>query len=97
MQTSQGFGNAGWSDSAAEPRPHVWAETLEASRSEVNKTRQLCPGGHGLRCDLGLQFRRALQGQAAEIAADQKVSAEGNHGNEEQREPTLRFHCGEHG
>jgi transposase len=50
--------------------PHVWAETLEASRSELNKTRQLCPGGHGLRGDLGLQFRRALQGQAAEIAAD---------------------------
>src|SRR5215469_13069691 len=73
------------------------AGMLEASRSEVNKTRQLCPGGHGLRGDLGLQFRRALQRQAAEIAADQKVSAQGNHGNEEQREPALRLHCGEHG
>ncbi len=56
-----------------------------------NERERLYPRGHGLRGDLGFYFRRALQGQAALIAADQEVSAKRNHRNEE-REPAFRFH-----
>ena len=54
----------------------------------------LRPRRHALRGDLLRQFGRALHGQPAEIAADQVAAAQGDHGNEEQREPALRFHGG---
>lgn len=72
----------------------VWPVWIANSRTSGTGLRSRC---HRLRGDLGSQLRRALQGQAAKIAADQEVSPQRNHRNKEKGEPASRLHGGEYG